>query len=290
MNDLLLHPNSKQQLEKFIKQQSHTIALIGAAGTGKGVVATNLAAALLSLAVDKLETYPYFRVYTPDNNTISIDTARAITSFTKLKTAGRNDIRRVIIIEDAQAMTIEAQNALLKTLEEPPADTVFILTIANIANILPTILSRLQTITLRPLAQAAILDYFVSAGHDSQKITQYYHMSSGLPGLIYALLDDNENHPLAHSIQQAKAILQADSFERLVMIDDIVKQKQTAQIIDALNTISRSAMYIEASRENSKDMVLKRWASVLQSCDEAKKLLQQNAQAKLVLTSLFLEI
>jgi len=54
------------------------------------------------------------------------------------------------IILEAQRMTAEAQNALLKTLEEPPAHSVLILTAPSTKNLLPTITSRCQTIRLRP--------------------------------------------------------------------------------------------------------------------------------------------
>jgi len=290
MEGLLLNPKTKQQLQHFIAQPSHTITLIGAAGIGKGTVARRLAAELLDLSLKQLGSYPYLKTYTPENNAISIDNARNIVAFTKLKTTGQRTIRRVIIIEDAQTLTNEAQNALLKTLEEPPVDTVFILTITSTAAILPTILSRTQTISLQPIEQAKFIDFFIKSGHTQQEIVQYFYMTGGLPGLTSVLLTDSGDHHLVRSVQLAKNILQADAFERLTMVDNIVKQKQTEEVITALSTISRTAMYVEASRENSKDTALKRWASVLQAAEQAAENIRKNAQAKLVLTSLFLEI
>lgn len=290
MDKLLLHATTKLQITQFINQPSHTIALVAAPGAGKGAVATRLAAELLSLSKDRLESHPYFKAYKPENGTISIETARDIISFTKLKTTGDGAIRRVIIIEDAHAMTIEAQNALLKTLEEPPIDTVILLTLVSTTKILPTILSRVRAITLQPIEQSVTESHFLAKGHDTVKVRQYYFMSGGLPGLMHALLTEDGNHPLTGSIQKAKTILQSDSFERLVMVEDIVKQKQTEAIVQALCTISRSALYIESSRTESKETALRRWASVLKAAEGAKQLLSKNAQAKLVLTSLFLEI
>lgn len=287
---LLLNPQSRQQLKRFIGQPSHTVTLVGPAGIGKGAIARQLAATLLDLSVEKLESYPYFKAYTSENSTISIDDARNIVAFTKLKTTGQRDIRRIVIIEDAQTLTNEAQNALLKTLEEPPIDTIFILTITNVATILPTILSRTQTLSLQPIDQNTFVDYFMKAGHKQQEIVQYFYMTGGLPGLTYALLTESDNHNLVQTVQLAKNILQADSFERLTMIDDIVKQKQTIQVLKALSTISRTAMYLEAGRDNPKDPTFKRWLTVLQAAEKATENIQKNTQPKLVLTSLFLEI
>ena len=55
---------------------------------------------------------------------------------------------RVVIIEDAGVLTPEAQNALLKTLEEPPKEAILILGAGSDANLLPTILSRCQVVIL----------------------------------------------------------------------------------------------------------------------------------------------
>lgn len=290
MEGLLLHAATKKSLGNFIKQPSHTLAIVGAPGAGKGVTAAHIAAELLSLPVDKLASNPYFRVYQPLNNTTTIETAREISNLITLKTTGKSNIRRVIIIEDAQTMTVEAQNALLKTFEEPPSDTVFIVTLSSTSNILPTILSRLQVISLQPLSQKEVVEHFVKAGNDQAKVKQYYFMSGGLPGLMDALLSDETSHPLVRSVQQAKAILQADSFERLTMADEIVKNKQVHDIVAALCIISRSALHLEASQENARQLAMKRWATVLQLSEEAQQLLDKNAQPKLVLTSLFLEI
>ena len=56
---------------------------------------------------------------------------------------------KAIIIEDAQMLTVDAQNALLKTLEEPPDNTIIILLAQNPDSLLPTILSRVQIITVK---------------------------------------------------------------------------------------------------------------------------------------------
>lgn len=66
---------------------------------------------------------------------------------------------KVYIIDEAEKMNVEAQNAILKTIEEPPAYGVIILLSANPASFLTTILSRCVTLTVHPLSEGAITEY-----------------------------------------------------------------------------------------------------------------------------------
>lgn len=63
---------------------------------------------------------------------------------------------RIVIVEDADMMTIATANAFLKTLEEPPERTIIILITERIQKLLPTILSRTQPIYFRPLTRSVI--------------------------------------------------------------------------------------------------------------------------------------
>jgi DNA polymerase-3 subunit delta' len=69
---------------------------------------------------------------------------------------------RMIIIDPAEKMTIEAANAFLKTLEEPPPGTVFILTVRDPKDLLPTIVSRCQRVPFKPLPTGEIANWLVT--------------------------------------------------------------------------------------------------------------------------------
>ncbi|NPA32559.1 MAG: DNA polymerase III subunit delta' [Aquificae bacterium] len=84
--------------------------------------------------------HPDLILVVPSGNFIKIDQIRAIKDFVSLKPALSG--RKVVIVDDAHTMTNQSANALLKTLEEPPPDTTFILTTSRRSAILPTILSR----------------------------------------------------------------------------------------------------------------------------------------------------
>jgi DNA polymerase-3 subunit delta' len=97
--------------------------------------------------------HPDLAVVVPDGRAVKIDQIREIKQFVALKPTGRY---KVVIIDDADTMTPQAQNALLKTLEEPPSDTVFILISRSKSALLPTIVSRCRVLEFKPLKPAEV--------------------------------------------------------------------------------------------------------------------------------------
>lgn len=92
---------------------------------------------------------PYYTISIPKANFIKVNSVRFVrreAAFSSFE-GGKN----VFIISGADAMNAEASNSLLKTLEEPPSDSVFLLTTARREQLLPTILSRCQLVPFDPL-------------------------------------------------------------------------------------------------------------------------------------------
>ncbi len=123
---LLYNPATKRALDSFVAAPSHAVVLAGPKGAGKRAIANELASCLLGLTADGLTKYPYFYIVTSDK-AVSIDDVRTIEQNLRLRVPRPDAVSRVVMIEGAQTMGHEAQNALLKTLEEPPASTVLIL-------------------------------------------------------------------------------------------------------------------------------------------------------------------
>ena len=88
---------------------------------------------------------------------IKINQIREVKSFCAMTTSGNY---KVVFIKDAQLMTIEAQNSLLKILEEPGHNTYFILQVKNKYKLLPTILSRCVHFNLEPVEEVEAKDEF----------------------------------------------------------------------------------------------------------------------------------
>ena len=93
-------------------------------------------------------------------NTISVDDIRAqINNDVAIKPYSSK--YKVYIMNEAEKMTTQAQNAILKTLEEPPAYAVIILLVSNVNTLLPTILSRCVVLNMKPVRDALVKKYLM---------------------------------------------------------------------------------------------------------------------------------
>ncbi|HUQ85432.1 MAG TPA: AAA family ATPase [Candidatus Limnocylindrales bacterium] len=98
---------------------------------------------------EKIDTYDLTflgKELSKNQNSIGIDEIKNLQVKIFLKPIKSE--KKAIIIDDAESLTIEAQNALLKALEEPPQHTIMILSTNNIDALLPTILSRCQIVKI----------------------------------------------------------------------------------------------------------------------------------------------
>jgi DNA polymerase-3 subunit delta' len=288
MSELLYHPATKAAINQCIVKPSHALMLVGPTGSGKAETARSLAAELLKLSVQKLDTYPFVTFIRPeDNKAISIEAIRELQHYITLKIPGSRNIARIAIIEDAHMLTIEAQNALLKTLEEPPIDTVIILTAASTDALLPTILSRVQALPIVPPDLESLKQYFNTRGFKSADIDKALLVSGGLPGLTHALLLSQEEHPLFKATQEARKLLQGTAYDRLLLVDTLSKQKQLVfDLLFILGQMSRTALLRNAG--DSRASI--RWKKIMQASYAAREQLSHNTSAKLVLTNLMLEL
>jgi len=114
---------------------------------------------------------------------IKVEQIRALRA--KLSLSPYEGSRRMTLIIGFHQATDQAANALLKTLEEPPSQVVMILTALSSDSLLPTIVSRCEVISLRPLPVKKLTDQLISRGEDEVRAQLLAALSGGRPG--YAL-------------------------------------------------------------------------------------------------------
>lgn len=286
--DLLVHPHTKTHVAQFLAQPSHALLLVGPNGIGKTYLAEYIMAETLKVDRSKLAAHPYISQVRAEKDSISIEAIRTLQHFLQLKTTGKGSFRRAVLIEHAGLLTIEAQNAYLKLLEEPPVDTLMILTVDSVRALLPTIISRLQTITITAPSEDATREYFSARGA-VEEVNQAYFLSGGLPGLMHALLDKDTTHPLLQAVASAKEVLQKSTFERLAMVETMSKQRDEARYtLKALQHIAQTGLDQASKREDAAR--IKQWHHVLKITTSAADALSVNANTKLALSNLMLHL
>lgn len=151
--------------------------------------------------------------------------------------------RKVYVITPAEAMNREAENRLLKTLEEPPPGTLLILTTNNLSALLPTTISRCQLLTFRPLPAPLAESYLQShfPDHKSAVVRSLVALSGGRLGWAIEMLRHPEvlalreqlldlcvsfpDRPLIYSLRLAEKLLQLTEDWWLATADPEVADK-----------------------------------------------------------------
>lgn len=186
-------------------------------------------------------------------NNLDVDTARKVTPFLR-KTASDGGWR-VVLVDDADTMNRNAQNALLKILEEPPKNTILILICHRLGNMIPTIRSRCRVIHFDPLSSDALSDLMQmeigeSLPHEEREILSF--LSDGSIGLAKNIIDTGgietaqqlinilerapydmtEIHTLSNSVNKDEVFKNIERFF-LKMIEAVIFAKAQNQMIKA---------------------------------------------------------
>ncbi len=278
--EILLNNQTKESIENFIKMPMHALLIIGKKGSGKKYLANFISQQLLGIS--DINNYPYLYSIKAIENKIGIDQIRDIQNMTKLKIPSDKAVSRILIIQEANAMTEEAQNSLLKTLEEPPKNTVIIMLANDINNLLSTIRSRVQIIKILDPTYQQIIEYFSKKNYDIADIQRASNIGAHKIGQIQKILD-KELTEVEKSIVDTKELLSATDFEKLATINEIYKDKEKVMsTVSSLELIARSAM----KNSNNKKQI-KRWHKILQNTNNANERLLKNGSPKIILTDLF---
>src|ERR1700724_442869 len=182
---------------------AHAFCLIGEERIGKTAVSRALAEELLLSEgqPSRLEVHPDF--WCDDRpEAISIDEIRfhpergapahdqSLLQFLSLKPFVAP--LRVALLANAERMTEQAQNCLLKTLEEPPPNTVLVLTTAYPDHLLPTCLSRCQLIALSPVGRSTLAGFIATRSGSPEEAEALAGLAHGRPGWAVRAMGDRE--------------------------------------------------------------------------------------------------
>ncbi len=238
MKKPLINPDSEKSINSVIKNLPQSLMITGDIGIGLQTISLYIA--------HNRSTKP--TVILPEKNDeinendgiISVDIIRRLYQ----ETSTKNLQERIFIIDYAERMTHQAQNAFLKLLEEPGNNIHFILLSHTTSNVLPTILSRVKHINLKPITDKqtnTLLKEF--AVTDKVKLSQLLFIASGLPAELTRLAkDENYFKRRSQIIMDAKILVNGRLYQKLLVVQKYKDNRENALAltIDVANILKKS--------------------------------------------------
>ncbi len=146
---------------------------------------------------------------------LTIDTVREIAAASAFRAYSAG--YRIIILQDAGSLTDTAQEALLKTLEEPPGQLVLMLLAERAEALLPTIRSRCELVNLNPVPDLAIANCLEQSGMNHEDAERLSKLANGLPGWAFRAVDNPDLlSERVDAIERARVWANAVPFQRIV--------------------------------------------------------------------------
>lgn len=298
----------------------HANLFHGPAGVGKHTTARALAAwmnctgragdgddacgACRSCRLMESGNHPDMVEVKPDGQYIKIDQVRALQQLTRFRPHEAK--RRVILIDQAEALREEAANALLKTLEEPTGETVFFLVTSQPHLLLSTIRSRCQPVQFAALRAADVSKLLVSQGVEAVEAERVARLSEGsvsramevLESPVYASRDELFDHlwrlmsgqidraiRWAEELARAKAELPAWLGLLRTIFRDVALHAGGASAQRQLHWDATEGVVRLSQRSG-----LRHALYVLQRIEESERLLLGNVNPRMVVECLLLDI
>lgn len=228
---------------------------------------------------------PLITVSLKEKNSIGIDEIRELRQSLGLRATRSEGISRMVVLAPADSLTTEAQNALLKLIEEMPERTAICLVAERPARILPTLRSRCFTVPLLPLSEAQVVEYAKSMGVESNQAKLAYGVADGNFTTVRSLLT-KEGGTLKSEIDTAKLFLAQSVFDRQGTISQFKESQQQVPIfMRSLMTVAKAGMRHAKSRDSKR-----RWKDIVKEILAVQRLLETNVSPKLALLRLTVTI
>lgn len=308
-NQIIGHDNIKKQIETSIIMGmfSHAHLIIGEDGLGKSLLARSIGLSILGKTADReyVDLVEYRLHKNKQSMGIKEITEKVIVEIYKKPYEGD---KKVIIIYEAHKMTIDAQNAFLKTIEEPPKGVFIILLCENLEAILETIRSRCQIHKLQRLSFSE-MNLFLNKRFPMLKDEQtkiIVALSDGIPGRAERFIEDEEFKEIRNlAIKLLMDVNNKPTTEFLKYEQILSKYKSNWQeVLTWILSYIRDAMvYKETGKreiiinqdkiENIKDIAtmfsFNRLNDIIDIVNETRQKLERNVNPSLIFTSMLLQ-
>ncbi|MFR3071663.1 MAG: ATP-binding protein [Paeniclostridium sp.] len=244
---------AKKYLSNSIKKDkiNHAYLFEGIDGVGKSTFAKEFAKYLLK--TEHIENSPDYINIEPQGASIKIAQIRNLQTDVIIKPHGDY---KIYVINNAEKMTMESQNALLKTLEEPPIYVIIILITNNKNSLLDTIKSRCDIVKFLPIPLVELKKYLEDRGIDEKKASMLSTFSRGSISKALELSESSDFMIMREDIQNnIQTMLEKNVVEVLELPNKYDKYKDN--IIEVLDITINYFRDIMMLKENiDKDMII----------------------------------
>ena len=293
MRDFIGHEalinNFKQRCLKNTLSHAHLIA--GEDGVGKGKLANILAKFILNGDLDR--EYVDIINYSSEKSSFGVDDVRDIIEEVYKKPFEKD--KKVIIIHEGNKLTIQAQNALLKTIEEPPKGVYIIILCESLELILDTIKSRCEIYKLKPLTKSELYEYIKikKFNYDENEIKSAIAFSEGVPGRIDRYFNDDKLRELRNNIVILIKNLNKNDLEDILQQEEsfINLKNDKEEVLNIFGLFIRDILInkeieneefiinsdkLEDIKELTKEMSFKKLNNMIKTIEEARRNIKSN--------------
>ena len=274
-------------------RSSHAYLFLGGAGAGKRLIANTFAKALQcegekrpcdsckSCHAFNHGNHPDVIYFQPLKNgkTYTIEDVREqLLETVDLKPFQYE--KKIYIIEKADTLNIQSQNALLKTLEEPPAHAVFLLLAERAETFLPTILSRVVVMKIRPLSAETIADCLMQAGHLAEESHILSAYAQGRIGQALELVEDEGFREMRQDILgKLEALPSMSEGDAYLLAKDLEGYKNDLRFLDIMELWYRDLLTAKSLREEGYLIQRDKKDAIFRAAKEPAALLAKKAAA-----------
>lgn len=280
--NIIGHQKQKEILLKIIENKNipHALLFSGPEKIGKKKIAIDFSEKLLG------DNNTDFFILSPEDNIISIKEIRSLQE--KLSLKPYNHSFKIAIIDDIHLMKKDAQNALLKTLEEPKGNTVLILITPYPSMLLKTIFSRIQELKFSLVGKEEIEKHLIELGSDKEKAKEIALISSGQIGKAIDYFNNPEKiKTFNQAIKDISMMNKMSYFQRFNYAKKISELENIDEIMDIWQRYFRREMILMVNK--GQDLLKNR--ELIKGIDKTRYLINStNANKRLVLEDLLLKI
>lgn len=313
---LIAHMKSAIQMKKV----SHAYIIQGDYSSGKKMLATIFAKTLqceqkknepcnqcISCMQSDSRNHPDIIYVTHEKPTsIGIDDVRSQIN-ASIQVKPYSSEYKIYIVDEAEKMTVEAQNAILKTIEEPPSYAILILLTTNLGKLLSTILSRCVVLQIKPVKDQQIKQYLLSKGIEEEKADFCTAFAMGNVGKALKIATSEEFQEIKNNcIHMLKYANDMEVHELILASKELTKYKlQIHDYLDFMLMWYRDILMLKATgdtnhliypeeyttlNERAKRSSYEGLQTIIEAIEKAKVRLYANVNFELTMELLWLVI